>query len=115
MKLAINNYYDNKARLEYADAPSKPRFAPAYVISGQRADEFVKKYNEQSESLVKNSVLMTVAGFVTGCGLGLSQNSKKLSVLLKSVLGAITGLIIGIAISKHEKNKLMDEYHVEEY
>lgn len=115
MKLAVNNYSDNKAYLEYANTPSKPRFAPAYVISGQRADEFVKRYNEQSESLIKNSILMTVSGFIIGCGMGLSQNPQKVSVILKSCLGAILGLIAGISISKYEKNKLMDEYHVEQY
>ena len=116
MKLTINNYSDNqKARLEYANAPSKPRFAPAYIISGKRADEFVKKYNDQSEKLIRNSIFMTIAGFIIGGGIGLSSNSKKLGLICKSAIGAIVGLASGIVISNHEKNKLMDEYHVEEF
>ena len=115
MRLSIQNYTDKKARLEYENTPSKPRFAPAYIISGQRADEFVQKYNKQSETLLKNSIFMTIAGFFIGCGMGLSQNSKKLSLALKSGTGAIVGLCSGIAISHHEKNKLMDKYHVEEF
>ena len=116
MRLSINDYLgNNKARLEYANTPSKPKFAPAYVISGQRADEFVQKYNEQSKMLVKNSIFMTIAGFVIGCGMSLSSDTKKLALALKSTAGAIVGLASGIAISHHEKNKLMDKYHVEEF
>lgn len=115
MRLSVHNYTDKDARLEYENTPSKPRFAPAYIISGQRADEFVQKYNEQSKALVKNSVFMTVAGFVIGCGMGLSSGTKKLGLALKSVAGAIIGLASGIAISHHEKSKLMDKYHVEEF
>lgn len=116
MRLSVHDYLENdKARLEYANTPSKPRFAPAYIISGQRADEFVQKYNEQSKSLVKNSIFMTIAGFLTGCGMGLSSGAKKIGLVLKSSLGALAGLSLGIAVSHHEKNKLMEEYHVEEF
>ena len=115
MRLSIQNYTDKKARLEYENTPSKPRYAPAYVISGQRSDEFVQKYNKQSETLIKNSIFMTVAGFFIGCGMGLSQNSKKMSLAIKSIAGAIVGMCSGIAISHHEKNKLMNKYHVEEF
>lgn len=115
MKLSVQNYTDKNARLEYENTPSKPRFAPAYIISGQRADEFVQKYNEQSKALVKNSIFMTFAGFVIGCGMGLSAGAKKLAVVLKSGAGALIGLVSGVAISHYEKNKLMNEYHVEEF
>ncbi len=115
MRLSVHNYTDNNARLEYENAPSKPRFAPAYVISGQRADEFVQKYNEQSKTLIKNSIFMTVAGFFIGCGMGLSGNAKKMELVLKSSVGALIGLASGIAISHREKNKLMDKYQVEEF
>ena len=116
MRLSVHDYLGNdKARLEYANSPVKPRFAPAYVISGQRADEFVQKYNEQSKTLIKNSIFMTLAGFVIGCGMGLSSGAKKLGLALKSCAGALAGLAFGVGISHHEKNKLMDEYHVEEF
>ena len=115
MRLSVHNYADSNVRLEYENAPSKPRFAPAYVISGQRADEFVQKYNEQSETLLKNSIFMTIAGFFIGCGMGLSGNAKKMELVLKSSVGALIGLASGIAISHREKNKLMDKYHVEEF
>ena len=47
MQLSVNDYLENnKVRLEYANTPSKPRYAPAYIISGQRADEFVQKYQK---------------------------------------------------------------------
>ncbi len=114
MQLTIHDYDKNNKKLEYAETPTKPRFAPSYVISGQRADEFVRKYNEQSDSLVKNSILMTVSGAIVGCGMALSQNAKKVGLILKSVAGAVVGLIGGITVSHHEKKKLMDEYHVEE-
>ena len=114
MQLTVHNYDKNRKKLEYVQTPTKPRFAPSYIISGQRADEFVKKYNEQSDSLVKNSILMTVSGAIAGCGMALSQNAKKVGLVIKSGVGAIIGLIVGITISQHEKNKLMDEYHVEE-
>ncbi len=114
MQLTVHNYDKNRKKLEYVQSPTKPRFAPSYVISGQRADEFVKKYNEQSDSLVKNSILMTVSGAIVGCGMALSQNAKKVGLIIKSGVGAIIGLIGGITISQHEKNKLMDEYNVEE-
>lgn len=116
MRLLVHNYLGkDRARLEYANTPSKPRFAPAYVISGQRADEFVQRYNEQSESLIKNSIFMTVAGFIIGSGMGLSSGAKKLVLALKSGAGAIVGLALGVAISHHEKRKLMNEYNVEEF
>jgi len=115
MRLTVHNYTDQNARLEYENTPSKPRFAPAYVISGQRADEFVQKYNEQSKLLIQNSIFMTIAGFFIGCGMGLSSGSKKLALAIKSTAGALIGLASGIAVSHHEKNKLMDEYHVEEF
>lgn len=115
MRLSVQEYLDNnKAHLEYINTPSKPRFAPSYVISGTRADEFVEKYNKQSASLMKNSCIMTVSGLVIGWGMALSKGAKALNVFLKSCLGALIGLGTGIAISKHEKNKLMNEYHVEE-
>ena len=114
MQLTVHNYDKNRKKLEYVQSPTKPRFAPSYVISGQRADEFVKKYNEQSDSLVKNSILMTVSGAIVGCGMALSQNAKRMGLILKSVAGAGVGLIGGITISHHEKNKLMEEYNVEE-
>ena len=51
MQLSVNDYLENnKVRLEYANTPSKPRYAPAYIISGKRADEFVQKYNKQSKT-----------------------------------------------------------------
>ena len=115
MKLTIQDYDNNKAYLEYANTPYKPRFAPSYIVSGERADEFVRKYNKQSESLVKNSVLMTVSGFITGWGIAVSNGAKALSAFIKSSIGAFVGLGLGIAISKHEKNKLMDKYHVEKF
>lgn len=115
MKLSVQEYLDNnRAHLEYVKSPYKPRYAPSYIVSGERADEFVNKYNAQSKALVKNSVLMTSLGLIIGCGMGLSQNSKKISLLIKSCAGALIGLGTGIAISQHEKKKLMDEYHVEE-
>lgn len=114
MRLLVNNYTDKNARLEYENAPSKPRFAPAYIISGKRADEFVQKYNEQSKVLVKNSVFMTLAGGIIGCGMGLSNGTKKLGLALKTFAGMLIGFASGIAISHHEKSKLMDKYHVEE-
>ena len=49
MQLTVHNYDKNRKKLEYVQTPTKPRFAPSYIISGQRADEFVKKYNEQSD------------------------------------------------------------------
>jgi len=115
MRLSVQNYTDKKARLEYENTPSKPRFAPAYVISGQRADEFVQKYNKQSETLIKNSIFMTVAGFFTGLGMGLSSEVKKIRIATKSCIGALIGLSLGITISHHEKNKLMKKYNVEEF
>lgn len=115
MRLSVQEYLDNnKAHLEYVNTPSKPRFAPSYIISGKRADEFVQKYNEQSKSLVKNSFIMTISGLIIGWGMGISKGAKTLNIFLKSCLGALIGLGAGIAISKHEKNKLMDKYHVEE-
>ena len=116
MQLSINDYLENnKVRLEYANTPSKPRYAPAYIISGQRADEFVQKYNEQSKTLINNSIFMTISGLIIGGGAALSKNSKLINVMLKSCIGGIIGLIAGIGISNHEKNKLMDKYHVEQY
>lgn len=116
MKLMINGISsDNKVRLEYSNSPSKPRYAPAYVISGERADEFVKKYNEQSKNLLRNTLFMTVAGIIIGGGIGLSGRFTKLSLALKSSIGAIVGLISGMILSNHQKSKLMDEYHVEEF
>lgn len=114
MQLTIHDYDKKYKRLEYAKTPVKPRFAPAYIISGKRADEFVKKYNAQSESLVKNSILMTASGTIIGCGMALSQSAKKIGIIMKSIAGAAVGLICGIFVSQHEKNKLMDEYNVEE-
>ncbi|MBO6257037.1 hypothetical protein J6N69_03255 [bacterium] len=114
MQLTIHDYNKKYKRLEYAQTPAKPRFAPAYIISGKRADEFVKKYNKQSESLIKNSILMTASGTIIGCGMALSQSSKKIGIIMKSLAGAVVGLAGGIIISQQEKNKLMDEYHVEE-
>ena len=115
MKLKIQDYENNKAYLEYANTPSRPRFAPSYIVSGERADEFVKKYNKQAESLAKKSVLMTVSGLLVGWGMSISTGAKALSVFFKSCAGAFIGLCLGMVISTHEKNKLMDEYHVKEF
>ena len=90
MKLQIgSNLGNNKIRLDFRQSPGKPDNAPNYQIDVQKADEFVKKYNKQSKTLLNFTVLTSAAG-------------------------ALAGFCAGTAFSASKKNSLMKQYNIKE-
>lgn len=103
---------DNKIRLNYVQSPHKPSNLPIYSINRNKADEFVRKYNTQSSNLNKLGIGLTVLGALGGYHfIGKNFFSK----IIKGVpIGAIAGFLTGAAISRFQKNRLMEEYGVVE-
>lgn len=118
MQLKIaQNLEGNKVRLDYKSSPSKPDYAPSYVIDKENADEFIKKYNKQENSLLNITVLLSAlggigAGFLSTKNKGYKSKLKILKPVISVPAGISAGLILSSVISSVKKNDLMDKYHV---
>lgn len=120
MKLIIGaNLEGNTVRLDYKSGPEKPANTPSYIIKEDRADEFVKKYNRQVETLHKVTTAFVTAGAVGGWILALRSIAKSKLQLITSTLGIPAGIALGFLISaiisSCLKNNLMDKYDVKKY
>lgn len=117
MKIRVSQELEkNQVKLDYIKGPTSPRNLPSYVMDKTLSDEFVQKYNNQSEKSKNTSILTTFAGAITGFGISLQKSSHK---ILRSIIGISSGIMTGIMISalviRHDKNKLMDEYNVKRF
>lgn len=120
MKLIIGPNIDEKnVRLDFKASPSKPENIPSYTIKGDKADEFVKEYNAQSERLKTTAKVCIASGGVVGWLIALETLTRKTHNKIISSIGIPVGMIVGgivsSIISYEQKNKLMDKYHVEKY
>lgn len=120
MKLIIGaNIEDNRVRLDYKPGPNKPENAPSYTIKEDKADEFVKKYNRQVETLHKITTASVAVGAVGGWILALRNIAKNKLQLITSTLGIPAGIALGFLasaiLSSCLKNNLMDKYDVKKY
>jgi hypothetical protein len=115
MKLQIGPSIDNNmVRLDFRKGPDKPDNSPSYKIEKNKADEFVKKYNNQENKLVKYTNFAVALWTIAGLGYSLFKRSLKVALLWVPA-GIIAGLGIGATISARKKNNLMDKYDVREY
>lgn len=115
MKLQVGPSIDNnKVRLDFCKSPGRPENSPTYEIESSRADEFVKKYNNQEKKLSRNINLSIATFAIAGWGYSIYKRSLKMALLWVPV-GIVAGLGIGAAISSYKKNNLMDKYQVREY
>lgn len=118
MKLIIGpNLIDNKVRLDFKASPENPKRIPSYTIQEDKADEFVKEYNTQAETLKKDAKIYTGIGGVLGGILALISSTKH--KIFHSTLGLLIGITAGgllsAIVSYEKKNNLMDKYNVEKY
>ena len=115
MKLQIGQSIDNNmVRLDFRKSPDKPENTPSYKIEKSKADEFVKKYNNQENKLVKYTNFAVALWAVAGWGMSIYKRSLKMALLWVPA-GILAGLGISGAISAYKKNNLMDKYDVREY
>lgn len=118
MKLVIGQSIDNnRVRLDFRKSPDRPDNIPSYEIENSKADEFVRKYNIQSDKIKKISNTIIGAGTLGGTLAGIKIYRTAAShKLIKSISAACAGLLSGTLISaitaSKMKNKLMDKYDV---
>ncbi len=120
MKLIIGPNIDEKnVRLDFKASPSKPENIPSYTIKGNKADEFVKEYNAQSERLKTTTKVCVATGGVVGWLAALetlaNKTHNKMISAIGFPIGMIAGGIVSSIISYEQKNKLMDIYQVKKY
>ena len=115
MKLQVGQNIDsNTVRLDFRKSPDRPENSPSYKIEKNKADEFVKKYNNQEKKLSKYTNIGIALWAVGGWAMSIYKHSLKMALLWVPA-GIVAGLGIGAIISSHKKNNLMDKYDVREY
>jgi len=115
MKLQIGQNIDSSSvRLDFRKSPDRPKNPPSYIIDKDKADEFVKKYNDMEQKLMRNTNFTVAILGITGWVTSIAKRSLKM-ILFGVPAGILAGLGLGAAISSYEKNKLMDEYNVKEF
>ena len=111
MKITPSQNINNNTMLMYASSMHKSNTMPVYVISADKADEFVKKYNKQASILGKITAAATISSF----GTGFILSPKKSNILAKcwnACICALFGFLTSSYIAYNLNNKLMDKYNV---
>lgn len=110
MKIVACGNINNNTVLEYKSVNSYSGFKSfrSYSITSDKADEFVQKYNKQSEILSKFCTVSTAIGFMAG----LWSGKKFVSSVIKAGVGAIAGFILSSFIAYKYNDKLMEKYNV---
>ena len=115
MRLQVGPKIDNnQVRLDFKQSPGKPDNMPSYQIAADKADEFVNKYNDQSKSLLKLTVMTSILGGIIGLVAALKIKTSKLKTVLGIAGGALAGFGAGVGISSYNKNRLMKKYDIKE-
>lgn len=114
MRLQVVQSLDSRrVRLDFKKSPETPENIPSYEIDKTKADEFVRKYNKQSQKLSVYTKISTLLGGVAGGLVIFNKRSSKL--LIPAILtGWAAGFTIGTANSVYKRNQLMKEYNVNE-
>ncbi|MBD5403249.1 hypothetical protein HDR58_10715 [bacterium] len=121
MKLMIGPNIDNsKVRLDFRKSPDMPENTPSYTIENSKADEFVLKYNSQTEKLNKIAAWImtgfTLASLLAAIKISLSNSKHKLIKIISVSAGSLlSGGILSVIIASNKNNKLMDKYKVSTY
>ena len=114
MQLRVGQSLDSKReRLDFKKSPSTPDRVPSYEIEKARADEFVKKYNEQGAKLFTVTQVCANLGALLGGLAGFHKRSFKL-VFGGAFTGLVAGFLAGTGYSVYKKNSLMKEYDVKQ-
>lgn len=111
---------DNRVKLDYKPGVNNPAKTPSYIVDKDISDEFVSKYNKQSDNLRKLTTLSVSAGAITGWVISLKNaacNGKKLwgTAMLDIPIGVAVGFLSSVLVSNIKKNNLMDKYNVKVY
>ncbi len=115
MRLEIGPSIDSsKVRLDFRKGPDRPKYTPSYEIEKSKADEFVKKYNAQEKTLLKFTTVAIAISAIGAIAATLKKRSLKW-IAASLTLGAVSGTVIGVVISSHKKNSLMDKYNVKPF
>ena len=113
MKLRIGAETANgKTRLEYIKTPSSPNNSPSYLIKKEKADEFVRKYNDLDTNMNIMGAFLTTASSIMGWTIAYEKKQAIKISLLGTLVGAITGVILNSIITHYKKNSLMNKYNV---
>ena len=109
MKIFACGNIDNNTVLEYK-SPSNYGFKSScsFSIQSDKADEFVSRYNKQSEMMSKCCAIFSGIGFL----IGLCSGKKIVSSIVKAILGAFGGFIGSSFIAYKYNEKLMKKYDV---
>ncbi len=105
---------NNQVRLDFKQSPGKPDNMPSYQIAEDKADEFVNKYNDQSKTLLKTTIITSILGGVIGIASAIKAKTGKLKALIGFAGGTLAGFGIGVGFSSYHKNRLMKQYNIKE-
>lgn len=111
---ACGNINNNLVKLEYTSLRHKTNDMPSYTISADKADEFVKKYNKQSEIMTKTTLAVSLLCGVTGF-ISSGKKSNFMKKLLKTAIGVSAGFILSALTAYELNNRLMDKYDVKPF
>lgn len=114
MQLKVSESLDsNRVRLDFKKSPFTPSRVPSYEIDKSKADEFVKKYNDQERKSVKTIQISTAIGGMVGCLSGVYKYSLK-RMSIGTLIGCASGLFAGTMFTHHKKDSLIKEYGVKD-
>ncbi|MBP3820737.1 hypothetical protein J6G99_03730 [bacterium] len=116
MKLRIGAETENgRTRLDYVKAPSRPHSSPSYTIDTNKADEFVRKYNDQDTNLGIMGTFVISASAIMGWSITFERKQTLKHSILGIMIGTFIGMIMSACISHFKKNSLMEKYKVKNY
>ncbi len=105
---------NNQVRLDFKQSPGRPDNMPSYQIDANKADEFVNKYNDQSKTLFKITILTSILGGIIGLAAAIKSKASKFKTFLGLAGGTLAGFGTGVGISSYTKNHLMKKYDIKE-
>ena len=109
MHIVSQDFNSKKYNLVEYTSVSKTNYH-SYTAPPDKADEFVRKYNNQAKVLPKFVMVSTIA-----CAFaGVSKKASFIMNALKFILGAISGFLISSFVAYKLNCRLMDRYDVKE-
>ena len=112
--IASRNINNRTTLLEYTQDKELFSSPLSYSVPSDKADEFVSRYNKQTNTLSKCCAFTTIASALA-CWFSTSKKSKILKPIINSAAGALAGFILSSYFAYTLNNKLMEEYNVNEF